>query len=707
MSIFGAMRRFFNPGDPIIQTRDEMMTMEQRAAAGLTLYPTHQINRPLWQTGNIQRYVSEGWSKSSVVAACVLALADAVATAPLVSMRETTDGMLEPESGTDLQRLLASPNRSMSQAEFLQMIVVISALSGFCVIEKERSKAGKVIALWPLRSDWVKPVPRDQSAPAWEYRVPGHRSPFILEPGDVIVHTHAPDPSMGYTGTSPMSIAFRELGIENAMTDFLKGFFDRGAVPQYGIIPRQQITNQEQADAFLERIRGRFQQTNGGPMLLTGVEDIKRIGFDFDELAYPTLRALTETKICTAFRVPPILVGIEAGLKASTYSNYGQARRSFYEDVISSLWNRLDGAFTRGLVYEFDTTGSTVIDFDTGDVPALKDDEKELWLRATEALRAGGISTHAFQRLVRLDTHGPDVIYQPFSVVPIKIGSTERKAARMQGNALPPSALHVELPLPLPDGRIMRSVGYGSDEHIHRWERRVSMGEHWEQRFGEALAAQMEEQRQEILVNLSDGTRERRELPLADPFDRDKWIRAFKVTMRPVVQGIMGEAAIVAADELGLTFAFDVHDPRVIEAMERQLQRFAEEVNDTTWNHLRDSLAEGIADGETIDQLAERVGEVMDGRIRSSKETIARTEVTAASTNGTIESWRQSGVVDKKAWLAAMDDRTRETHTHAHGQVVGLDEDFSVGAATGPGPGMMSSAAESANCRCSLIPVIN
>src|SRR5690606_3839162 len=264
----------------------------------------------------------------------------------------------------------------------LQAVSVIAALSGFCVIEKERNGLGEIVNLWPLRSDWLRPIPREQSAPAWEYRVPGRREPFILEPENVIVHTHAPDPNMGYQGTAPMAVAFRELGIENAMTDFLKAFFDRGALPVYGIIPKQAITNQEQADAFRERIVGRYGGAlkSAEPMLLTGVEDVKRLGFDFDELAYPELRSLSETSICTAFRVPPILIGIQAGLERATYSNYEQAERSFYQGPVTSLWKRLGGALNRGLAPEFDA-GALSILIDTGDVPALQDDENDLWQR--------------------------------------------------------------------------------------------------------------------------------------------------------------------------------------------------------------------------------------------------------------------------------------------------------------------------------------
>lgn len=52
---------------------------------------------------------------------------------------------------------------------------------------------------------------------------------------------------------------------------------------------------------------------------------------------------------------------------------------------------------------------------------------------------------------------------------------------------------------------------------------------------------------------------------------------------------------------------------------------------------------------------------------------------------------------------SALDDRTRESHVAAHGQTVGLDEDFVVGGARGPAPGQMGQADVDINCRCSLL----
>jgi SPP1 gp7 family putative phage head morphogenesis protein len=94
--------------------------------------------------------------------------------------------------------------------------------------------------------------------------------------------------------------------------------------------------------------------------------------------------------------------------------------------------------------------------------------------------------------------------------------------------------------------------------------------------------------------------------------------------------------------------------------------------------------------------------EIMAERIRSTPETIARTEVIGAANGGTLEAWRQSGVVQRKTWLAALDARTRDSHVEAHGQTVALEADFVVGGHLGPAPGQIGEPDEDINCRCSM-----
>jgi hypothetical protein len=89
---------------------------------------------------------------------------------------------------------------------------------------------------------------------------------------------------------------------------------------------------------------------------------------------------------------------------------------------------------------------------------------------------------------------------------------------------------------------------------------------------------------------------------------------------------------------------------------------------------------------------------------------IARTEVSTAGNGAKLLAYKQSGVVSKKRWFAALDGRERESHRAAHQQYqrdpIGLDDDFLVGNGRGPAPGQIGLPEEDIQCRCTMQPVV-
>lgn len=186
------------------------------------------------------------------------------------------------------------------------------------------------------------------------------------------------------------------------------------------------------------------------------------------------------------------------------------------------------------------------------------------------------------------------------------------------------------------------------------------------------------------------------------------WEQEFIDIIMPLLKDIVSSGADDSIEDYGLGIDFDVSNPNVNKFLKAQAQRFATEVNATTWDDLKASLAEGNDAGESLVSLAARMEQVMGDRIASSAETIARTEVLPAYNKGSHDAWEQSGVVSRKQWLAAIDNRTRDAHAEAHGQTVGLDEAFQVGGESLMFPGDPNGSADNViNCRCTMIPVLD
>jgi SPP1 gp7 family putative phage head morphogenesis protein len=156
---------------------------------------------------------------------------------------------------------------------------------------------------------------------------------------------------------------------------------------------------------------------------------------------------------------------------------------------------------------------------------------------------------------------------------------------------------------------------------------------------------------------------------------------------------INGTAAFA---ELGIEGSFDVTNPEVIKFIKKRAGLLIKSIGDTTLEKLKKTLAAGVDIGESIPNLADRISEVFTEAKGYRSELIARTETITASNEGSLEAYKQSGVVEKKQWLATMDDRVRDEHAAMNNEKVKLNEPFSNG----------EMAPSSPNCRCTILPVI-
>jgi SPP1 gp7 family putative phage head morphogenesis protein len=191
------------------------------------------------------------------------------------------------------------------------------------------------------------------------------------------------------------------------------------------------------------------------------------------------------------------------------------------------------------------------------------------------------------------------------------------------------------------------------------------------------------------------------------------WMLAFKHGYDHAVDVVHGKALtdIVLKDAVGPTW--DIVNPTFRDWIKENGLLRAEGINDTTQEKLRAkiaaSLQEGIDAGEGRGKLSNRIldatDDVYDEMDRNRANTIARTESAATVNEGQFLTYRADGV-EKKEWLATQDDRTRDSHAEADGQIVGIDESFKVGGDEMDAPGTGSDAGENCNCRCTILPVI-
>lgn len=118
------------------------------------------------------------------------------------------------------------------------------------------------------------------------------------------------------------------------------------------------------------------------------------------------------------------------------------------------------------------------------------------------------------------------------------------------------------------------------------------------------------------------------------------------------------------------------------------------------------AVAQGVLQGESIPKIASRLRSVTDMSYRASIRN-ARTMLTASENLGRQASFERAqdmGIEMEKQWLAALDDRTRDSHALMDGERVPLDENFSNGLEYPADPS--GEPEEVYNCRCTMVTAI-
>lgn len=362
------------------------------------LVPSWQDEKPVYSNINFESMVRHGWRKNELIFACVDRTANTAAQVKL-KVKDTKGNELPDHP---LRRLLRNPNPYMSEFDFWASVHIFQKLAGRAVYEKERSRAGQVVRLWPLRPDWLAVIPSNTAViKGYEYAPPG-MSPVQLAPEDVLDFKLF-DPLSMYNGWPPAAVASRVGDVDNSATDYLKIFFDKGGMP-----PVYLKTSKVVGDPLKQAIREGWAQLYGGsrhwaePAVLDADFEVHKTGLSFDEMKIDVLDARNEVRVCMVMAVPPLIVGAKAGLDRSTYSNAEQMRTVWWEDILIPAYINLNDTIYRSLALEF----GVETEWDFSQTPAMVLTRQKAFDTARNALSGGGVTLNEYREMINLPTLG-------------------------------------------------------------------------------------------------------------------------------------------------------------------------------------------------------------------------------------------------------------------------------------------------------------
>lgn len=611
--------------------------VEGKATGGLLTFGLE--GAPQYPAADYAGNARAGYEKSDIVYACIM---ERATTAPQAVLRVyDADGEEVPDH--PLRAVVARPNPLMSEFELFELTIIHLDLAGNAFWEKVRDRTGRVVELWPLRPDRVEIIPSPRrGVGGYVYRLGAETYTY---PAEDIVHFKYPAPLNDFWGMPPLRAALRQIATDNEGTDLTKLLLQNRAIP--GVV----ITTQQALDeATTRRLTARWRERFGGnrrgdPAFLQAGMDIKTVGLNMQDLAFPDLRNVAESRICGVFGVPPILISAKVGLDRSTFANYEEARRSFWEETISTLHRRLADRIAADLLIEWDATGTLSVRWDTSGVTALAEYQARTWARARDGWNDDLLTRAEARALIGYPVDDArDQVFKSELTARRVVTVGDDGAAEGQAKRRASATAGVERKAA--DGLTLLRQVLG----------RRSAGEAFAEAFTDAARDVFRRIGRDVRA-IVDGRKaidpqEAESIAAALSQASGAWRQMAFDAFAPLLTDAITTAATLAAAEVGI--AFNLENPFALEFVQGYTFRFAESLAKTSRDALREVVARAQRDGLTIDELRRALQDEVAAWSDARAEQIARTETIRASNQGAKLAYRQAGITEIE-WLAVDD----------------------------------------------------
>ena len=346
--------------------------------------PMWMGNNPTFTSWKYDQLVNEALLKNELIYSCISMKANATTNIGMKVYDKSTGDHL-PEH--PLQKLLERPNPWMTQNDFWENVIYNLDLAGLAPFQKLFNSRGELIQLWPMRPDKLGFKRVDNKfISGYAYRAEDGLE-YDLRPEQVFFFINR-DPRDMLKPVARALVAGRQIDVDNAETDHMKQHWEKGGMPPAVITSKMKL-NPDQID----RAKTNWEDRYGGyqnwqtPVILDSDTTVQTLGFSFRDMGLEIIDGRVETRICMVMDVPPIIVGTMYGLSRSTFSNYAETEKAWWESRLVPFYNKLADQVNLDLTPLW---GEDIIaKWDLGSVNALQTDRNDRWNRAALSYTRG------------------------------------------------------------------------------------------------------------------------------------------------------------------------------------------------------------------------------------------------------------------------------------------------------------------------------
>jgi len=633
-------------------------------------------------SGGEQELLQQPYRKSDLVYICISTTAKAISQVPLRVYRVWDEGREPVEKDHPWQKLFRRPNYLMDQYSFIEAIVSYLMLDGHVwVIPYPPGivrSGGVPDSLWVVSKRNMEPV-RSPTGHllGWRYRpnpVSGVRESIELGVDEVVSiwFWNPYDPVMGL---SPL-----EAGYMSIMTDYKAAyynavFFDEGAMPG-GVLYTEQSLSDHQFQRLKEQIEARHKGYTKGHRLMILERGLKyqQVAISHKDMEFYDLRRFNQERILQIFGMKKVIISVTDDLN---YATAREQRKEWWQGTCIPIMRLIQSALNFSLFRDSDLE----VEFDLTTVEALQEDLKDKVDTALKLSKLGFTANEINERLNLGFEPKPwrDYWYAPVNVLPIGGEEDEEDEEEDEEGG----------------GKQLKEADL---EKLYEgyWKSFIRGVRVLEDELERDVKKLFREMKNKALKLLFRGERKGVEDLTGEDWREEK--EKIKKLAGAIYAQAMKKGAESIGRELGIGVRFDLTDPEAVSFLAKKLLQVTG-VIDTIKRQLARTLAEGMEQGESIDELAERVERVFEVAEHRAR-TIARTEVIGAANYGRHQQIMKTDYTEVR-WFTALDERVRPTHRAMHGKTKKKDEMWVVGGASLRFPGDPAGPArEVINCRC-------
>lgn len=247
-----------------------------------------------------------------------------------------------------------------------------------------------------------------------------------------------------------------------------------------------------------------------------------------------------------------------------------------------------------------------------------------------------------------------------------------------------------------------RYVHFSNDEAIEYANKQIHIIEVLENKFEHKLQQFITKVVDGFVRNLEAEVNAKKKLKTfkaKDYFDdsEDDFLAQAELDFTPL---LVDQAVLAGQEALKLIKSEDVYTPgKLRNQIAENVKKFTQSMLDTDREKLIDIINNGIETGQSITEIRNAIQADFNEISKNQAMLITRTEVARVSTQGALDAWEQSGLVEGKQWVVMEGGDECDAYD---GEVESLDGNFYADTtefADGDPP-------LHPNCKCQLIPVL-